>query len=76
VIDVKSKGYGWESVILQKILSVFYKNRVSLQIAFQSMDKDSSGKIDVNEFKNGLRALNELMDQQLSDLQIAELHRV
>ena len=61
---------------MQKILSVFYKYRMSLQLAFQTLDKDSSGKIDVLEFKNGLRALNALMEQPLSDLQISELHKV
>jgi Ca2+-binding EF-hand superfamily protein len=39
------------------------------------MDLDSSGKIDVNEFKVGLQALNVLLECPLSDLQIQELHR-
>lgn len=75
VVDVKSQGT-WENELIQKFCSLFYINRISLQAAFESLDLDSSGKIDVQEFKAGLQALNLLLEYPLSDMQISELHKL
>jgi len=40
------------------------------------MDIDGSGKIDVEEFKAGLKALNVLLQVPLNDVQIKTLHSV
>jgi Ca2+-binding EF-hand superfamily protein len=46
--------------------------------AFKKCDSDNSGRIDVNEFKTILRAMNVVLpdNQKLSDVQIKKLHRM
>lgn len=46
--------------------------------AFKKCDTDNSGRIDVDEFKTILRAMNVVLpdNQKMSDVQIKKLHRM
>ena len=62
-----------EDVVMQKLYTVLYENRLGLQRAFRLMDSDSSGTLDLQEFITGVQALNEALGSPLTQTQIKQL---
>jgi len=52
-----------------------YKNRTQLETLFRIMDKDNSGDLSMEEFKNGVRMLNKYTKKAISDEEIEKLAR-
>eukprot|EP01102_Stenamoeba_stenopodia_P011791 TRINITY_DN3644_c0_g1_i3.p1 TRINITY_DN3644_c0_g1~~TRINITY_DN3644_c0_g1_i3.p1 ORF type:complete len:676 (-),score=185.28 TRINITY_DN3644_c0_g1_i3:164-2191(-) len=64
----------WADALVERICSFFYHNSVELRYAFQAIDTNNSGKIDINEFKTALEALNVIVDgNSISESQIKKL---
>ena len=59
----------------KQVTSVLYNSRVHLRRLFAIMDKDKSGTISVDEFKDAIHQVNNRLSNPLSDLQITNLHR-
>eukprot|EP00029_Vermamoeba_vermiformis_P003268 TRINITY_DN1365_c0_g1_i1.p1 TRINITY_DN1365_c0_g1~~TRINITY_DN1365_c0_g1_i1.p1 ORF type:complete len:852 (-),score=214.09 TRINITY_DN1365_c0_g1_i1:61-2367(-) len=68
----------WEEAALQRVLATLRKSQVQMRRAFKKCDTDNSGRIDVDEFKTILRAMNVVLpdNQKMSDVQIKKLHRM
>jgi Ca2+-binding EF-hand superfamily protein/diadenosine tetraphosphatase ApaH/serine/threonine PP2A family protein phosphatase len=75
---VDTAGDAWEEAALQRVLATLRKSQVQLRRAFKKCDTDNSGRIDVDEFKTILRAMNVVLPdkQKMSDVQIKKLHRM
>jgi len=65
----------WENQIIQTVCDAIRRSKVQLKAVFRDMDKDRSGKIDPQEFKAGLEAMNILLQNPMTDSQIAKLHK-
>jgi len=63
----------WENQIIQTVCDAIRKSKVQLKSVFRDMDKDRSGTIDVQEFRAGLEAVNILLANPMTDMQIAKL---
>jgi len=63
-----------ESVLLH-VTEAIIRNKAQLLRAFQALDTEKSGMVDVVKFKAGLTALNVLLDTPLSENQIKKLHQ-
>jgi Ca2+-binding EF-hand superfamily protein len=74
IVDTAENGV--KDIVIQKVCSVLYENRLGLQRAFRLMDSDGSGTLDVEEFEAGLQALNTALGEPLSSKQIRELFHV
>jgi Ca2+-binding EF-hand superfamily protein len=74
--------------MIQHASSFFFDNKLELQRTFRLIDVDNSGKVDLDEFKEGIQFLNLQLESPLSgridnshqithhlDLQIDELYR-
>jgi len=65
----------WKKEAIQRICNVLHRNKYGLQRIFSLFDTDHSGTIDTEEFKIGLRALNQFLEEPLSDNQVEDLHK-
>ena len=72
---VKDNGaegaHDWQDGILQQVGNMFYQHRIHLKSVFRMFDIDNDGKISCEEFRNGLTAINGLLDSPLSPAQVS-----
>jgi len=64
----------WQDNLIQQVCGVLLSTQMHFQRLFGIFDTDGSGKIELDEFKSGLRFINEQMGAPLSDIQIENLH--
>ena len=55
---------------MQQVANSLFQHRVQMLSAFRMFDIDNSGEISAREFRVGLRAVNKLLPQALSNVQI------
>lgn len=60
--------------VLASVSDAIHRSKTALRTLFYQMDLDGSGKIDVEELRTGLEALNVLLSNPLTDEQIKILH--
>eukprot|EP00946_MAST-07B_sp_MAST-7B-sp1_P001214 g1214.t1 len=65
----------WQDSVVQQVANSLFQHRVQMLSAFRMFDIDNSGEISAREFRVGLRAVNKLLPQALSNVQIDELRR-
>jgi protein phosphatase len=73
VTDSSSASTLWRERMVERMSRALFKNRASLRRTFLFFDRDNSGKIDLEEFKIGIKAL-QLLEPEMTDLQMANLH--
>jgi Ca2+-binding EF-hand superfamily protein/diadenosine tetraphosphatase ApaH/serine/threonine PP2A family protein phosphatase len=61
--------------VLGSVSDAIHRSKTALRTLFYQMDLDGSGKIDVEELRTGLEALNVLLSNPLTDEQIKTLHQ-
>jgi Ca2+-binding EF-hand superfamily protein/diadenosine tetraphosphatase ApaH/serine/threonine PP2A family protein phosphatase len=61
--------------VLGSVSDAIHRSKTALRTLFYQMDLDGSGKIDVEELRTGLEALNVLLSNPLTDEQIKILHQ-
>jgi len=65
----------WENQVIQTVCDAVRQSKVQLKSIFREMDKDRSGTIDAEEFRAGLEAVNILLSNPMTDIQIAKLRK-
>eukprot|EP00112_Aurelia_sp_Birch-Aquarium-sp1_P009400 Seg2067.4 transcript_id=Seg2067.4/GoldUCD/mRNA.D3Y31 product="Serine/threonine-protein phosphatase with EF-hands pef-1" protein_id=Seg2067.4/GoldUCD/D3Y31 len=70
-------GYQFDSAVpqLTNVSEVLYRNRSALETVFRLMDKDCSGYISLDEFKNSCDVLNQFSQRQIPADKINDLAR-
>lgn len=61
--------------VLGSVSDAIHRSKTALRTLFYQMDLDGSGKIDVEELRTGLEALNVLLSNPLTDEQLKILHQ-
>jgi Ca2+-binding EF-hand superfamily protein len=59
-----------QGAMMQKIFEAIRRARVQLRSAWRSLDKDNSKRIDAEEFRQGLDAMNALLDSPITAVQL------
>ena len=65
----------WQDSVVQQVANSLFQHRIQMLSAFRMFDVDNNGEISAKEFRVGLRAVNKLLPQALSNVQIDELRR-
>ncbi len=63
----------WQDEIMQRSISLFFKHKHDLQRTFRLLDTEHTGQLELIEFREGLEAFNNHLNQPLSELQIKQL---
>ena len=63
----------WQSAIIHQVSNVLYQHRIQLRSAFRMFDTDNDGKVTTEEFQSGLKAINALLDNPISEMQVEQL---
>jgi len=74
--DGRSIGSKFYSSLLNSIARTFQLHSVQLKRFFRRMDVDFNNKLSIHEFRVGMRVMNELLINPLTDLQIEKLYRL
>ncbi|XP_065058351.1 serine/threonine-protein phosphatase with EF-hands 2-like [Rhopilema esculentum] len=72
------EGYKFDSAVPQQLTSlseVLYRNRSALETVFRLIDKDCSGCISLEEFKNSCEVLNQFSNHKIPPDKINDLAR-
>jgi Ca2+-binding EF-hand superfamily protein len=64
------------SSLLASIARTFAAHTVQLRRFFRTMDTDGTGAVSLNEFRIGMRIMNEMLPTRLSDEQVAKLFNI
>jgi len=73
VVD-KSEDKTWQVNIMQKICDAIRKSKTQLKSLYLTIDSDKSGRIELNEFKVGLDAMNISLDKPLTEEQVRAIY--
>jgi Ca2+-binding EF-hand superfamily protein/diadenosine tetraphosphatase ApaH/serine/threonine PP2A family protein phosphatase len=73
VVD-KSEDKTWQVTIMQKICDAIRKSKTQLKSLYLTIDADKSGRIELNEFKVGLDAMNISLDKPLTEEQVRAIY--
>mmetsp|Transcript_21966 Transcript_21966/g.35323 ORF Transcript_21966/g.35323 Transcript_21966/m.35323 type:complete len:1069 (+) Transcript_21966:254-3460(+) len=73
--DRNPRSQSWKQGVVQQVSNVLYQNRIHLEAAFRMFDVDGSGTITAQEFQDGMKEINNMMDNSLTNQQIEELRR-
>lgn len=65
----------WKQEVIGSISNFFFKNRLNLKKAFEMFDFSQSGKVTMEDFKAGIKAINDAMTTPLSDIQIERVYQ-
>jgi protein phosphatase len=68
-----SSNSNWQMAVIQQVSNVLYQHRIQLRSAFRMFDTDNDGKVTAEEFQSGLKAINALLDNPLSEMQVDQL---
>mmetsp|Transcript_57938 Transcript_57938/g.160067 ORF Transcript_57938/g.160067 Transcript_57938/m.160067 type:complete len:459 (+) Transcript_57938:1258-2634(+) len=72
----KRAKVGWQDGIIHQIKNVIFQHRTELGAIFRDFDNDNSGSIDADEFLEGFRSINRVLEQALTDEQIISIMNV
>eukprot|EP00752_Nemacystus_decipiens_P008777 g7832.t1 len=61
---------GWQEGVIQSVANFMFQNRRQLAGAYRSFDLDGDGIIDRDEFRFGMRKMNQVFSSALTDEQI------
>ncbi len=70
---VDSDRATWQDSVVQQVANSLFQHRTQLLSAFRMFDMDNNGTLSAEDFRVGLRAVNKLLPQDLSSVQIDEL---
>ncbi|CAM9310140.1 unnamed protein product [Ectocarpus sp. 12 AP-2014] len=61
---------GWQEGVIQSVANFMFQNRRQLAGAYRSFDLDGDGSVDREEFRFGMRKMNQVFSSPLTDDQI------
>jgi protein phosphatase len=75
VEDKNPRSSAWKEGVVQQVSNTLYQNRIHLRAAFRLFDSANCGVISANAFQEGMLAVNKLLENPLSPVQIDELRK-